>query len=267
MKLTAGPLFTVLALIAYLPSILAVDGLAAHRRSVAISSQELANNGTAGGNDAGAVNPDQNEDNKDDAGQDAEENKDEDDDNANEEENADGQNDADEENNNQDDNANENEDQNNDENLDDNNNDDNNNDDDNLDDNNNLDDDNLDDDNLDDDNLDDDNLDNGNIKDNLQQNIGELMLLLGVCNFDLGSIGGIGVGNQIQLLLQLQQLAQLQQLGLVNSNSIEQLLRQELLLKNFNLKIIKRTVNASVKQAARGKKRTIVARKACQNKV
>ncbi|KAI1468719.1 uncharacterized protein F4812DRAFT_470562 [Daldinia caldariorum] len=223
MKLTAGPLFTILALIAYLPSILAVDGLAANRRSVAVSSQELANNGTAAGNDAGAVNSDQNEDNKDGAGQNGKENKDGND-NADEEENANDQKDADKEN----------KDQNNDNN---------------------------------DKNLDEDKLNNGNIKDNLQQNIGKLMLLLGVCNFDLGSIGGIGIGNQIQLLLQLQQLAQLQQLGLVNSSSIEQLLRQELLLKNFNLRIIKRTVDASVKQAARGKGRTIVARKACQNKV
>ncbi|KAK6948380.1 hypothetical protein Daesc_010146 [Daldinia eschscholtzii] len=244
MKLTAGPLFTILALIAYLPSIIAVEGLAANRRSVAAFSQDVANNGTAAGNDAGAVNPDQGEDNKEEAGQDAEENKDEDD-NANKEDDANDQKDGDDENKNQDDNANENEDQNNnnDQNLDENL-------DENLDDNKDL----------------EDKLDDNNIKDNLQQNIGKLMLLLGVCNFDLGSINGIGVGSQIQLLLQLQQLAQLQQLGLVNSSSIEQLLRQELLLNNFNLKIIKRTVNASVKQAAREKKRAIVARKACQKK-
>ncbi|KAI0848974.1 hypothetical protein F5Y00DRAFT_262132 [Daldinia vernicosa] len=109
-------------------------------------------------------------------------------------------------------------------------------------------------------------LEENDIKGNLQQNIGNLMLSLGVCNFDIGSISGIGVGSQIQLLLQLQQLAQLQQLGLVNSFSIEQLIRQEILLNNFNLKIIKRTVSASVKQASRENKRAIVARKQCQNK-
>ncbi|KAI1415746.1 hypothetical protein F5Y13DRAFT_186603 [Hypoxylon sp. FL1857] len=110
------------------------------------------------------------------------------------------------------------------------------------------------------------NIDENNLEDSLQQNIGNLMLSLGICNFDLGSIGNIGIGNEIQLLLQLQQLAQLQQLGLVNSFSIEQLIQQELLLNNFNLNIIKRTVSASVKQAARANKRTIMTKRACNNK-
>ena len=56
------------------------------------------------------------------------------------------------------------------------------------------------------------NIDPNNLEGSLQQNIGSLMLGLGICNFDIGSIGGIGIGNQIQLLLQLQQLQQLQQL-------------------------------------------------------
>ncbi|KAI0834067.1 hypothetical protein F5Y06DRAFT_177728 [Hypoxylon sp. FL0890] len=114
-------------------------------------------------------------------------------------------------------------------------------------------------------NLDGINIDENNLEDSLQQNIGNLMLSLGVCNFNLGSIGGIGIGNQIQLLLQLQQLAQLQQLGLVNSFSIEQLIQQELLLNNFHLNIIKRTVSASVKQAARANKRTIMTKRECKN--
>ncbi|KAI8956909.1 hypothetical protein F5Y11DRAFT_124741 [Daldinia sp. FL1419] len=232
MKLAAGPLFTTLALIAYLPSILAGQGLAANKGSIAVRSAGLAYNGTASGNDAGQVN--QGDDNNDDAGKNADDDNDQESD-ENEEGNADDQENADDENQNQDDNAND--DQNNDQNADEN-----------LDENK------------------DDNNDKNNIKDNLQQNIGNLMLSLGVCDFDLGSLSGIGVGNQIQLLLQLQQLAQLQQLGLVNSFSIEQLVRQEILRNNFNLKIIKRTVSASVKQATRENKRSIVARKECRNK-
>ncbi|KAF3065371.1 hypothetical protein GL218_02029 [Daldinia childiae] len=239
MKFTTGPLFTTLALIAYLPSILAVERLPVNQRSVAVLSSGLANNGTAAGNGSEVVNSDQGEENKDDAGNNAEDNANEEEnvdengeqnDDANEEENADDQQNADEENKNQDDNEEDN--QNDDENLD-------------------------------------ENLDNANeddIKGNLQENIGNLMLSLGICNFNLGSISNIGVGNQIQLLLQLQQLAQLQQLGLVNSFSIEQLIQQELLLNNFNLNIIKRTVSASVKQASRENKRTLVTRKECQNK-
>ncbi|KAI2782476.1 hypothetical protein F4815DRAFT_463383 [Daldinia loculata] len=232
MKFTAGPLFTTLALIAYLPSILAVERLAANQGAVAVLSSGLATNGTAAGNGTEVVNSDQGEDNKDGTENDAEDNNDQNNDNndANDEESADDQQNADEENKNQDDNEKDN--QNDDQDLE-------------------------------------ENLDNANendIKGNLEQNIGNLMLSLGICDFNIGSIGGIGIGSQIQLLLQLQQLAQLQQLGLVNSFSIEQLIRQEILLNNFNLKIIKRTVSASVKQASRENKRTIVARKECRNK-
>ncbi|KAI0116985.1 hypothetical protein F4814DRAFT_414695 [Daldinia grandis] len=214
MKLTTTPLFTALALIAYLPSILAVERLAANQGSVAVLSYGVANNGTAAGNGAEVVSPDQGEDNKDDAGDDDQNNGDKNN-NSDEEESADDQQNADEENKNQDSDEKDNQD---------------------------------------------------NDKGNLQQNIGNLMLSLGVCDFSIGSISGISLGSQIQLLLQLQQLAQLQQLGLVNSFSIEQLIRQEILLDNFNLKIIKRTVSASVKQAGRENKRTIVARKECRNK-
>ncbi|KAI1207932.1 uncharacterized protein F4807DRAFT_462027 [Annulohypoxylon truncatum] len=108
------------------------------------------------------------------------------------------------------------------------------------------------------------NIDPNNLEGSLQQNIGNLMLGLGICDFNIGSIGGIGVGNQIQLLLQLQQLQQLQQLGLVNSFSIQQLLQQELLLGQFNLNIFKRTISATIKQAARANKRTVMTKRECK---
>ncbi|KAI0008595.1 hypothetical protein F4779DRAFT_429824 [Xylariaceae sp. FL0662B] len=107
-------------------------------------------------------------------------------------------------------------------------------------------------------------IDENDVQGSLEQNILELMLSMGVCNFDIASIAGIGIGSQVQLLLQLQQLAQLQQLGIVNAVSIGQLVQQEILLNNFNLNIIKRTVDASVKQAARGKKRAVMKRE-CKN--
>ncbi|KAI1447613.1 hypothetical protein F5Y02DRAFT_348465 [Annulohypoxylon stygium] len=118
------------------------------------------------------------------------------------------------------------------------------------------------------DNLNGINIDPNNLEGSLQSNIGNLMLGLGICNFDIGSIGGIGINNQIQLLLQLQQLQQLQQLGLVNSFSIQQLLQQELLLGQFNLNIFKRTISATIKQAARANKRTVMTKRECkgQNK-
>ncbi|KAI0386052.1 hypothetical protein F5Y04DRAFT_162784 [Hypomontagnella monticulosa] len=233
MKFTTGPLFATLALTAYLPSILAVDGLAASKGSVAILSREVANNGTAAANGTEVVDVGQGEENNN------EENVDENNEgeNANEEENASEENQNQEEQNqdeqnqdeqNQDENANQDENQNNNENNNENNN------------------------------------NNDNIQGNLQQNIEDLMLSLGICNFNFNSINNLGVGNQIQLLLQLQQLAQLQQLGIVNSFSIEQLLRQEILLNNFNLNILKRTVNSSVKQAARENKRTVMTKRECQ---
>lgn len=202
MKFTSGPLFATLALTAYLPSILAVDGFAASRGSVAMFRRELANNGTAAANgtevDAGQA--ENNEEN-------AEENVDE---NADEEEAVDDQGNAEEENVDDQENVDEeNQDENNDENLEE---------------------------NLEDvENLDDVNIDENNVEGSLQENIGEIMLSLGICNFNIGSLSGIGINNQIQLLLQLQQLQQLQALGIVNSFSIEQLIQQELLLNNFNL--------------------------------
>ncbi|KAI2623488.1 hypothetical protein GGS26DRAFT_220402 [Hypomontagnella submonticulosa] len=219
MKFTAGPLFATLALTAYLPSIIAVDGLAASKGSVAILRREVANNGTAAANGTEVVDAGQGEENNNNNEENADENKDGE--NANENEN------ADEENQNE-------QNQDNNENNDENNNENDNN--------------------------------NDNIQENLLENIEDLMLNLGICNFDFNSLNGIGVGNQIQLLLQLQQLAQLQQLGIVNSFSIEQLLQQEILLNNFNLGVFKRTVDSSVKQAARENKRTVMTKRACQNK-
>lgn len=82
---------------------------------------------------------------------------------------------------------------------------------------------------------DDVNLDENDISGSLSQHVQNLLFGLGVCNFNIGSLGGIGVNQQIQLILQLQQLQQLQQLGLIDSFSIAQLLQQELFLNNFNL--------------------------------
>ncbi|KAL7629046.1 hypothetical protein AAE478_000564 [Parahypoxylon ruwenzoriense] len=252
MKFSTGPLFATLALTAYLPNILAAEGLAASKGSVAVFTREVANNGTAAANGTEAVEAGKNEENNNEDDENVDENADEEE-NANEEENVDEEQNADEEDANQDENVDENVDENADENVDEN-----------VDENNNENNNENNDENLDDvDNID---IDENNIEESLRQNIGDLMLSLGICNFDINSLLGLGLGNQIQLLLQLQQLAQLQQLGIVNSFSIEQLIQQEILLNNFNLNIIKRTVDTSVKHAARGKKRTIMTKRACQNK-
>ncbi|KAI1104120.1 hypothetical protein F4804DRAFT_207680 [Jackrogersella minutella] len=241
MKFTSGPLFATLALTAYLPGILAAEGFHPSQRTVAVLRRgELANNGTAAvANGTEAADAAQAEENNQDAEQNADENADE---NVNEDQNADQEANGDEqqladqqlaEEQNQNQDANLNQDENLQEDLD----------------------------NLQ--NADGIDIDQNNLQGSLQQNIGNMMLSLGVCNFNLGSISGIGINNQIQLLLQLQQLQQLQQLGLVNSVSVQQLIQQELLLNNFNLNIIKRTVNASVKQAAREQKRTIMTKREC----
>ncbi|KAI0022542.1 hypothetical protein F4780DRAFT_180471 [Xylariomycetidae sp. FL0641] len=133
-------------------------------------------------------------------------------------------------------------------------------------------------DNLDDDNLEDifDNLDNfdegldgefgidpNDVQGSIDQGIEDLMLSMGICDFDLGGIAGLGLGDELQLLLQLQQLAQLQQLGIVNSFAVDQLIQQELLLNNFSLNILKRSVGSAVAQAARGRKRTVIGKRQC----
>lgn len=84
--------------------------------------------------------------------------------------------------------------------------------------------------------LDDDvNLDENDISGSLNQHVQDLMFLLGVCNFDINSLIGLGVNDQIQLILQLQQLQQLQALGLVDAFGVAQLVQQELFLNNFSL--------------------------------
>ncbi|KAI4859232.1 hypothetical protein F4820DRAFT_440467 [Hypoxylon rubiginosum] len=193
MKFSSGPLFATLALTAYLPSILAVDGFAAPRGTVAVFRREL--NGTAAANGTEV-----------DVGQNEEDNNEEEDQN-----NADLEKELE-----------------------------------------------------DAENQDGINIDQNNLEESLLQNLEGLMLGLGICNFDFGSLSGIGINDQIQLLLQLQQFAQLEQLGLVNSFSIEQLIQQELLLNNFNLNIFKRTISATVKQAARENKRTIMTKRECK---
>jgi hypothetical protein len=79
------------------------------------------------------------------------------------------------------------------------------------------------------------NIDPNDIQGSLGRNILDLMLALGICNFNLNSIQGLGLGSEIQLLLQLQQLQQLQALGIVNSFAVDQLIQQEILSRNFNL--------------------------------
>jgi hypothetical protein len=83
--------------------------------------------------------------------------------------------------------------------------------------------------------LNDINIDPNDIQGSLGQNILDLMLALGICNFNLNSISGLSLGNEIQLLLQLQQLQQLQALGIVNSFAVDQLIQQEILSRTFNL--------------------------------
>ncbi|KAI1426907.1 hypothetical protein F5Y12DRAFT_712788 [Xylaria sp. FL1777] len=109
------------------------------------------------------------------------------------------------------------------------------------------------------------NIDPNDIQGSLGQNILDLLLSMGICNFNLNSLGGLGLGNEIQLLIQLQQLQQLQALGIVNSFAVDQLIQQEILSQTFNLNIIKRSIQASVKQAARAKKRTVILRRQCAN--
>ncbi|KAI0913698.1 hypothetical protein F4823DRAFT_640930 [Ustulina deusta] len=109
------------------------------------------------------------------------------------------------------------------------------------------------------------NIDPNDIQGSLGQNILNLLLSMGICNFNLNSLGGLSLGNEIQLLLQLQQLQQLQVLGIVNSFTVDQIIQREILSQSFNLNIIKRSISASVKRASRGKKRTTVLRRQCAN--
>ncbi|TRX96654.1 hypothetical protein FHL15_002556 [Xylaria flabelliformis] len=134
------------------------------------------------------------------------------------------------------------------------------------------------------------NIDPNDIQGSLGQNILDLLLAMGICNFNLNSLQGLSLGNEIQLLLQLQQLQQLQALGIVNSFAVDQLIQREILSRTFNLgeaqslingyspdieivdanlktrkDIIRRSVDASVKQASRGRKRTTILRRQCAN--
>ncbi|KAI0200045.1 hypothetical protein F4808DRAFT_175622 [Astrocystis sublimbata] len=108
-------------------------------------------------------------------------------------------------------------------------------------------------------------IDPKDVRGSLAQSILDLMLAMGICNFNLGSLRGLNVGNEIQLLLQLQQLQQLQALGLINPFAVDQLIQREILSKSFNLDIIRRSIDATVKQAGRGRKRTAVVKQQCAN--
>ncbi|KAI0555321.1 hypothetical protein F4679DRAFT_163736 [Xylaria curta] len=108
-------------------------------------------------------------------------------------------------------------------------------------------------------------IDPNDIQGSLGQNILDLLLAMGICNFNLNSLQGLSLGNEIQLLLQLQQLQQLQALGIVNSFAVDQLIQREILSRTFNLDIIRRSIDASVKQASRGRKRTTILRRQCAN--
>lgn len=79
------------------------------------------------------------------------------------------------------------------------------------------------------------NIDPNDIQGSLGQNILNLLLSMGICNFNLNSLSGLNLGNEIQLLLQLQQLQQLQALGIVNSFTVDQLIQREILSNTFNL--------------------------------
>jgi hypothetical protein len=90
-------------------------------------------------------------------------------------------------------------------------------------------------------------LDPNNLQGSVLNNIEQLMLGMGVCNFDINSLSGLGLSQEIQLLLQLQQLQQLQALGIVNAATLQGFLQQELFVNNFSLGIIKRKVNHLVR--------------------
>ena len=90
------------------------------------------------------------------------------------------------------------------------------------------------------------NLDPNNLQASLANNIGQLMLALGVCNFDINSISGLNVVQEVQLLGQVQQLAQLRALGLINPQVANQLLQPQNLIVNLNKGVIKRTVDGVV---------------------
>lgn len=90
------------------------------------------------------------------------------------------------------------------------------------------------------------NLDPNNLQASLASNIGQLMLALGVCNFDVNIINGLNVVQEVQLLGQVQQLAQLRALGVINPQVANQLLQPQNLIVNLNNGVIKRTIDGAV---------------------
>lgn len=90
------------------------------------------------------------------------------------------------------------------------------------------------------------NLDPNNLKTSLAHNIGQLMLALGICNFDVNSISGLNVVQEVQLLGQVQQLAQLRALGVISPQAANQLLQPQNLIVNLNKGVIKRTIDGAV---------------------
>jgi hypothetical protein len=90
------------------------------------------------------------------------------------------------------------------------------------------------------------NLDNNNLQSSLASNIAALMLELGICSFNANVLSGVSASQEIQLLSQMQQLAQLEALGLISSNSVQQLVQKELAANNFSLGLIKRKVDEIV---------------------
>ncbi|KAI0144309.1 hypothetical protein GGR57DRAFT_518059 [Xylariaceae sp. FL1272] len=101
-------------------------------------------------------------------------------------------------------------------------------------------------------------------QDNLEDAILQLMLSMGICNFNLNSIQNLGANNELQLLLQLQQLSQLEAIGAINPVVVDQLIQQEIIAQNFNLNVIKRSIDVSVEQAARSRFRPFIAKRAGQ---
>lgn len=90
------------------------------------------------------------------------------------------------------------------------------------------------------------NLDPNNLQASLASNIGQLMLALGVCNFNVNSLRGLSIVQEVQLLNQVQQLAQLRALGVINPQVANQLLQPQNLIVNLNKGIIKRTIDGAV---------------------
>ena len=71
-------------------------------------------------------------------------------------------------------------------------------------------------------------LDSNDLEGSVSNNINDLLLGVGICNFNVDALNQLNLAQEVQMLVQLQQLVQLEQLGLVSVNAIDALIQQEL---------------------------------------